>query len=475
MLVKIYKLCVDQTCRQALVRLENCTIIDPFIRSTIATTHHADLIDLDSPASSATISAVTPGVIGPMMIGMLNESLIPSVPFDCPTGNCTYPKPYHSSGYCSQCSDVSDQVTRTNDFQWRWEAANFNLSISNQTISISGNGDVMAIRAVDSSQKTSISSIQIMASQLTHCENNSSTPWGCRTYGAATCEIYPCVISYTGEVNVGTLKETITNTSAVWSTGLYNDPHFLGTIDVSCLNTSEMNALQQIGFDVSPDTKWLAYNESYVSNGRNLTINETIVRPECLYATDLAQIGSISSFFSSVFDNAVVSKFVSMTGIFTNGEMPWQAIWNQGNLDFINVQQNFDGLAEAMTYYARNSPTDPREGVVGANYWNGTSYRDTACIQIQWQWITYPATAIFGAMIFLFGTMVMTRTTLEVNGQDYKTSILPLMFHGIAFTDTEESFKQPVSTKEMTAEAKDTYVKFEATEKGWQFVEKKIV
>ncbi|KAL6695786.1 hypothetical protein J3F84DRAFT_372009 [Trichoderma pleuroticola] len=457
---------------QALVQLEDCTVVDPSVRSTIATSHHANLLDPD-PSNVHTLNG---GAMGPMMIGMLNESLIPPVAFDCPTGNCTYPKPYHSSGYCSKCKDVSDQVVKTNESTWYWKAANFTLSVSTASQYVSGNSGVLKMAAENILSASPVASVQIMASQLTQCKDNSTTPWRCRTYGAAVCEINPCVISYTGKVDIGTLKEEIMDTSQVWSSGGDRENKFMGSVDVSCVNTTERNALQHAGFHIDSDTKWLAYNVSYYrQNDSYIVVNDSIVRPECLYMIDEQQLGAMSAlFYNDAFINTEVSTMVSPAGYFLYGEIQWQAIWNRGILEFADVQRAFDGLVKGMTTFARSNPIDSSEGGIGDSFWNGTSYRNTTCIRIQWQWISYLATASFGVIVFFIGTIIMTRATLEVNGQDYKTSILPLMFHGIAFRDPEESYKGLGFTSDMAAEADKLYVQFEAAERGWQFVEKKV-
>ncbi|KAM0252548.1 hypothetical protein ACHAQJ_007680 [Trichoderma viride] len=463
---------------QLLVRLEDCTVIDPSIRSSIAATHHADILD-NKDLFSATLledadDHVADDAQALMIIGLLNETLIPSVTFECPTGNCSFPQPYHSSGYCSRCTDFSKQVTLIDNDTWTWEAADISLSSH-----IHGLGTFVNVTAITMDNSTSvasgIASIRIMGSQLQQCENNSTTPWRCQGFGAATCEIYACVVSYSGNVNVGTLNETITDTSAVWSPPEQKTfQKFLGSVDVACLNTSELNALQQAGFDIDSGTGWLAYNVSVVSYGVGATLYEKKFRPECLYVTDLLQLGSIYQAFENLLSKTPVSTQREALGFGIYGPIQWQALWNQGNMDFVNIQQAFDGLAKGMTYYARNNPIDAVEGVIGENYWNGTSYRDTSCIQIQLKWIAYLSTTMFGVIIFLLGTMVMARLTLKDTEQDYKTSILPLMFHGVEFTNSERSLKALKLTKEITKEARSIYVAFEETEKGWQFIEKKV-
>ncbi|EHK15295.1 uncharacterized protein TRIVIDRAFT_228332 [Trichoderma virens Gv29-8] len=455
---------------QALVQLENCTVVDPSIRSTIATTHHANLLNTDR------IYILNGGAMGPMMIGMLNESLIPPVTFDCPTGNCTYPDPYRSGGFCSKCSDVSDQVVATNESTWYWEEANFTLSVNTGSQYVSGQSGVLQMAAQRTTSADTIASVQVMGSQLTQCKDNSTTPWRCRTYGAAVCEINPCVVSYTGKVETGNLKETVVATSEVWSSGVETYNNYMGSIDVSCLNTSERNALQHAGFHLKPDTSWLAYNVSfYRQNSSYIVVNGSDVRPECIYIMDRQQISAMNSlFFNDGFINTIVSTMSSPTGLFIFGEIQWQAIWNGGVMDFVDIQRAFDGLTKGLTTYARSNPRDSIEGGLGDSFRNGTSYRNTTCIQLQWQWISYLATALIGTILFLIGTMIMTRTSLEVNGQDYKISILPLMFHGVAFRDPEASFKNPGFIDDMTAEAEKLYVQFEPAERGWQFVEKKI-
>lgn len=428
---------------------------------------------------SASIYYIAPQAQALMTIGMFNESLIPPVAFDCPTGNCTYASPYHSTGYCTKCYDRSDEVTTPSTGLRFWKAANITLSANLTTQTMDSVDSVMVISMNTTWRELPrIASINFMASQLTNCDNNSSTPWRCQGYGAATCEISSCVISYDGEVKIGSLNETIVNTSSVWSTPNDIWPQISASVDVSCLNANELESLKKSGADIGPNTDWLAYNISITqpSSGADIAIiSETTIRPDCLYLTDRVGQSSLWSLFSDMFNDETLHMAEGPTGIIPDGPTQWQALWNQGEMDLINVRQTFDGLAKAMTYYARNTPLDSKEGIIGDSYLNGTTYQNTTCIQIEWQWITHLAVTIFGAIIFLFGTMIMTRPTLEINGQDYKTSILPLMFHGIEFTGSERSLKALRLRKEMAAEAKNTYVQFQATEKGWQFMEKKGV
>src|ERR1700744_5372912 len=38
------------------------------------------------------------------------NSRVSNVSFVCPTGNCTFPHVYRSTGWCKTCADVSDQL-----------------------------------------------------------------------------------------------------------------------------------------------------------------------------------------------------------------------------------------------------------------------------------------------------------------------------------------------------------------------------
>ncbi|KAL7937139.1 hypothetical protein V8C35DRAFT_294829 [Trichoderma chlorosporum] len=455
---------------QALIRLDSCMVPDPSVASTINAVHLSDLVGYHG--NSGSIKDVVYDAQDLITMGIANKDLIPTIGFDCPTGNCSYPVPYHSAGYCSRCKDSSEELTvnLTKSFNVTWEAANI-------TVLAYESGEVLGITTNTSAQEVdNLGTFQILAGELSKCVDNATTPWRCRGYGAATCEIYACVLSYKGNITNGALTETIVNTSEVWA--VQNTPYTLkiyGSIDASCLNASEVASLKQAGYNFSQDTPWLGYSIPPMLDTYNTTIAGAIVRPECLYVIDDVLKYSIPSFFDTFIGNPSVTALELGTGGAINGDMKWLNLWDYGAMDYSDVQRSFDGLAEAMTYYGRTYPSTRIDGMGEDGFVNGTSYRLTSCIEIQWAWATYLAVVLLGAIMFLFGIMILTRRDLEVNGQDYKTSILPLLFHGTQLMDNAESYQELKFMKEISKEAENIYVQFKDIDKRWQFREKKNV
>jgi hypothetical protein len=54
---------------------------------------------------------------------------------------------------------------------------------------------------------------------------------------------------------------------------------------------------------------------------------------------------------------------------------------------------------------------------------------------------------------------------------DYKSSVLPLMYHGLEQTTQDQRGKEINRTAEMSRDAKGLYVRLSATDRGWRFVE----
>jgi hypothetical protein len=160
---------------QALVRLTSCMIADPSMESTIATAHHAYILDksnLDKTVMQLTDWARIVAIDAQTLtnVGMVDPSLL-SVSFDCPTGNCSYPQ-YYSSGFCSKCIDNSEQVIHPNGSNtYEWKAANLSLETGKRV------GQLFQIWLNDfDDDEPTIASIRVMAAALTACETDSITP-----------------------------------------------------------------------------------------------------------------------------------------------------------------------------------------------------------------------------------------------------------------------------------------------------------
>ena len=71
--------------------------------------------------------------------------------------------------------------------------------------------------------------------------------------GAATCSLFPCVITYNGLVKDGYVSE---NVELVWSSfDLTTD---LLALDIGCLDPASRDLLKAQGHSIPPDADWIA-------------------------------------------------------------------------------------------------------------------------------------------------------------------------------------------------------------------------
>jgi hypothetical protein len=64
-----------------------------------------------------------------------------------------------------------------------------------------------------------------------------------------------------------------------------------------------------------------------------------------------------------------------------------------------------------------------------------------------------------------------TRSNDAGSPPDYKSSVLPLMYHGLEQGTQDSRVKEINRTAEMEKDAKRLYVRLLPTDRGWKFVE----
>ena len=81
------------------------------VQASIARTNvYTDPEAIHNGAGSVSLGVGTQAAIS---AGAFSASAL-SVSFSCPTGNCTFERPYSSVGFCSSCSDISTELRRIN-------------------------------------------------------------------------------------------------------------------------------------------------------------------------------------------------------------------------------------------------------------------------------------------------------------------------------------------------------------------------
>lgn len=412
----------------------------------------------------ANLNNIGLGGQGAMTLGILNASLVPAS-FYCPSGNCTF-QPYHSSAYCSQCVDVSNQIV--------------SYSPDNQTTAVRWPLNGMTLEMGSAWNTTVVNDYSEGSGSLTEYSHALIAITQILTkYGAFECQIYNCVNTYNGGIASGVFVEALTSSSVAWG---FSNISFgpLTSVDISCLNSTETAALTKIGYSipsVSEWPNWVALNTStfQVESDEHQVVLNVPFRSECAYfAHPLDQESLGSNFFGSFFQGTLeVGPEVQDTG--SNIIPP--LIYKDGAMNISTLDDTFQGLVQAMTSYARNTASGSNFSFGQVNgtesMWstNGTAWKQETCIKVQWPWIAFPATMVVGTVLFLAATIFTTDGSSEASNQDYKASILPVIIHGIERRGGQKGFESIRSVKAMTRDAKSIRVRFAQTSDGWRFVE----
>lgn len=239
--------------------------IDPFAQQVV----HYYSCNLPSTSTNATMprtglfqetgstrlrvnaNTITAGLASAINAGVFSANAAMQITSACPSGNCRFSDPYHTVGYCSNCSDISDQVKVTNFdvpvtfLNQTTITQGLNTSLSsgyyteyatstNATLMVAGVLDPSVIapgtNAPNPFELVHEKDFQVLYgaykddpnSYVVHptCSNveksDPRTSWGCRGYGAAQCSLVPCIRTYTAEVSNGTVHENLISTSRDW-------------------------------------------------------------------------------------------------------------------------------------------------------------------------------------------------------------------------------------------------------------------
>ena len=412
-----------------------------------------------------TQAAVQAGLFAPATI---------SIPYNCATGNCSFPNEYHSLGYCSSCTDISEHVKVVNrsvptGANTTFTTLGFELPSGLFSSLYMAGAMIMApIPSNSYSSFDSTSELLFGMSNDTKLEDCSpDDPLLCRGYGAARCSMHPCVRTLTAGVLGGNLTEKTTSSASTF--GMNGDA--LNSVDMACISDIQKQSLRRVGYKFNDDAKWLAYNVTALSDGTfsnsgySEVSNETlsIVPAKCIYSfdrvTNIAVAGYLYSFFNGTVNYGPEVFYGSSTAMLQ--------LFENGNLSFSNVASNFANISEALTNYMRQHPVaNSSDPVLGTAQYNQT------CVHVRWAWMAYPAVLVLAMLVFFAAMVIETRVQDEVSNHDFKSSVLPLMFHGLETERTLDLYGESMGRVwTMSADARRIWVRLSRTDKGWKFVE----
>lgn len=403
-----------------------------------------------------------------------------SVTSRCDTGNCTFPSEYHTLGYCSTCTDISEQVVvdasySDNKSLGRITNRTFHLPSGTQLFqSTPVFRNPIDVLAVSSHISRNINFLKGPVPPNNCVNPSASGNWSCDNYAAATCSMNFCVRTYKSIISAGNLEERLVSQTDLpdivgqATSGVF----FLSVIDTDCISAEEKSALRSAGYEMPVGTPWLPYkNATFKPVERpplNASFPESMLERSCVYSVDGFLDSSLWSMFLNGFFNGTVSGLpsIAIQGdiLRYDGPQNLQVIYNFGNVTFQDIEQTFANISDSVTNYLReNGNVNHSEPALGQVNQNRT------CINVQWAWLSFAVIQVMITLLFFIGMVIQTR--MDGNSVPvWKSSPLALLYHGFE--------RQPNHTGgerlgEMERAAKNTLVSFETTQAGIKLVERR--
>jgi hypothetical protein len=361
----------------------------------------------------------------------------------CPTSNCTWPA-YDTLGICSQCDDVSTQLTYaclnstvdwTADLQGGYAAeksyvkataCGYFLNATSQhptlmsgyLVNVDGTpGETLMTRVFPLTTifdfipfygngsikfrnlRNTIADVLIVSAT----NGSASSVRNGKPPVAQECVLAWCVKRIHSTYMAGLYNEDILHNFHNTTEGAF--PWTSVPFQTADMNGTDNNYLQNISINLGPSL-----------GGRNISE----------YGTSNYSASSIYQGFQDVFPS-----FTTVKDEFPVPVMRWKT-WQKGSassrvLDFNpwlapnNVTRHMERLATAMTNVIRSAP--------GNTMISGGAFRTETYISVHWGWLAFPFILLSLSLVFLVATMLKTSKNGEIG--IWKTSAMPTLIYSL--------------------------------------------
>ena len=138
-----------------------------------------------------------------------------------------------------------------------------------------------------------------------------------------------------------------------------------------------------------------------------------------------------------------------------------QNLYNNGTNSPESISGIMQNLTSAISVYIRAND-DPSNNAPAT----GPVYQTTTCIAVRWPWFALTVFLGLGAICFL--AMALHNVHTKGRHLNWKSSILPYLFHGLD-PDLQLSISNIERLEKMEEYARETRVQLVNTENGWLF------
>lgn len=258
--------------------------------------------------------------------------------------------------------------------------------------------------------------------------NEPKGSWSCQGYGAATCSLQPCVQIYKATISAGILEEHLVESSSDTAWGMIYDkegePAYLTLIDAQCA----VQVQTPSGWSSSMGSRWLPYNFNLsIEFDTSIDVDvihlpddaKALLESGCLY---IMSADSILSAAASRLDGTILPNSLGGQGSsaadaevydLSNFEGPEmiRSIYNWGHTDPERVRSVLANISDSLTTYIRAHGGSPN--FLGSTDFSkdvqGKVYHYATCLQVQWPWLSYPASLAVLTVLFFFMVTEATR------------------------------------------------------------------
>lgn len=275
--------------------------------------------------------------------------------------------------------------------------------------------------------------------------------WYCRGYGAAQCVLQPCVRTYSSSIDRGKINEVTVEHSDLDQTwgfteapplterflaANYDNAQLFGLVDTQCITADERQRLKQQGYDTDKASRWLPYNTTFDPSGVSINASSpfphSLLAHECLYLIDARFIKHLWDSVISPLLLGTVNRHVdvALDPVYKysfDGTQQLLHLYNSGHVSMDAVDETFANLAQTMSVWIREN------GMASySRRAEGEVLHYAVCVQVNWGWVALPALLATGALVL---SLLVLLTTVRRAVAPWKSSTLPMLFHGPAGSD----------------------------------------
>lgn len=390
------------------------------------------------------------------LFGAENQNPLQELPFQCPTGNCTWSSEIVSLGVCSESANIATHLKsdcHAAQNEPAYQECIFSLP---NGASVDLSTEVLLHSYNETKDSIAFGGYENFLSAFTVIGRNGS---GSPDDAFAQEHVwYFCAQAYNANVTNGVISQNITK---IWHNGTFPSSYDSKTGIDGGSPVSVANDYYILG----PELPGLSPPQTF-----NVSTFDLIVLS--MFLQNLTQgVGTIGSANNSASNS---SAFSISLETFDYSQPSIQTLYLAKNITSV-----VSNMAGTMTNLVRTSqgliplPDPLPKGItafpnpqLGNLPANGTAYSYQTFIEVRWPWFILSLVLALGGLGFLVGTVIASRLEKTT---PWKNSALALLMHGLD-TQSRKEFGGTDSVSEMEDLAEGTVLRLQVTSDGFKIL-----